>query len=126
MIKTTTLVFAFVSVFALQGAAVASDDRAQHFKGVPSNTLEEAVKNFSEYNKKLSVIMLKDKIEPVDMGKIHQLTYTLENALAKIKKSLDNIEENLEDLHQASEKGDYDKAHKKGRKYLTESEKIIP
>lgn len=126
MIKKTTLVFAFMSGFMLQSAAIASDDRAQHFKGEPSHTLEQAVKNFSEYNKKLAVIMQKDKLKPIDMGEIHQLTYTLENALEKIADALENIEENLEDVHQASEKGDYDKALKKGREYLTESRKIIP
>lgn len=126
MINKTTLAVAFVSTLALQGSVIASDDMPQHFKGVPSHTLEEAVKNFSEYNKKLSVIMLKDELKPVDMAEIHQLTYTLENALDVIEDAIDNIEDNLEDLHKASEKAHYDKALKAGREYLDESRKIIP
>ena len=124
MIKKTTLIFTFVSGLLMQGYAIASD--VQHFKGVPSHTLEEAVKNFSEYNKKLAVIMQKQELKPVDMAEIHQLTYTLENALAKIEDALERIEDNLEEVHQASEKGDYDKALKKGREYLIESAIIIP
>lgn len=126
MINKTTLAFAFASSLALQGTAMASDDMPQHFKGLPSHTLEEAVKNFSEYNKKLSVIMLNDELKPVDMAEIHKITYTLENALDVIEDAIDNIEDNLEEVHQASEKADYDKALKKGREYLTESAKIIP
>lgn len=126
MINKTTLAFVFASSFALQGAAVASDDMPQHFKGQPSHTLEEAVKNFSEYNTKLSDILRKDELKPVDMGEIHQLTYTLENALDVIEDAIDNMEDNLEELHQASEKGQYNKALKKGREYLDESQKFIP
>ncbi|MBE0493959.1 MAG: hypothetical protein IBX48_06410 [Thiomicrospira sp.] len=126
MIKKTILTLAFVSIFALQGTAIASNDKAQHFKGQPSHTLEQAVKNFSEYNKKLAVIMQKEKLEPVDMAEIHELTYTLENALEKIENALEQIEDDLEDVHQASEKGQYDKALKKGRAYLKNAQTIIP
>lgn len=126
MIKKTTLTLAFVSIFALQGTAFASSDRDQHFKGEPSHTLEQAVKNFSEYNKKLAVIMQKEKLEPVDMAEIHQLTYTLENALEKIEDALEQIEDDLEEVHQASEKGQYDKALNKGRAYLKNAQTLIP
>ncbi|HEY9018453.1 DUF6746 family protein [Thiomicrospira sp.] len=126
MINKATLAFAFISSLALHTTAMASDDMPRHFKGEASHTLEAAVKNFSEYNKELAAILQKDELKPVDMAEIHKITYTLENALDVIEDAIDNIEDNLEDLHKASEKAQYDKALKKGREYLDESQKIIP
>jgi uncharacterized protein YukE len=57
------------------------------------------------------------------MAEIHQLTYSLENALARIKKQLEESAELLEDVHQASEKAQYDNALKQGRAYL---ERVAP
>lgn len=124
MLKKTSVLLALTAGLIFNGVLMASD--SQHFKGEPSKTLEQAVKNFSVTNQKLATIMQKDKLEPIDMGEIHQLTYTLENALEKIQDELKKIEDLLEDVHQASEKGQYDKALKQGREYLSKSQKIIP
>lgn len=85
------------------GAVLASDDRPDHFKGVPSETLEAAVGNFSEYNKKLAEILAKDELTPEDMVHVHELTYTLENALEKLEKSgLRHVIEVLKDVDDVS------------------------
>lgn len=123
MIKRA-LIITLLSAAFFSPALKASEP--QHFKGLPAETLQEAVKNFSEYNQKLAAIMAKDNLMPADMAEIHQLTYTLENALERIEKEMDKIEDLLEDVHLASEKAQYDKALKKGREYLSKSQTLIP
>lgn len=123
MFKKTLLIATLSAVFA---SPVIMASEPKHFKGLPSETIEQALKNYSEYNQKLAVIMAKDALQPADMAEIHQLTYTLENALKRIEKEIDIIEDLLEDVHKASEKADYEKALKQGRTYLSKSQKIVP
>lgn len=96
-----------------------------HFKGKPAETLEQAIQNLKEYNPKLAAIVNQDKISTAQMGEIHQLTYTLENALERLEKEIDIIEDLLEDVHKASEKADYDKAQKQGRAYIEKMNTLI-
>ena len=60
--------------------ASGAGERGAHFEGKPSATLAQAVANFNEYNLKLKAI-LDGKVTDSDMAEVHQLTYTLENAL---------------------------------------------
>lgn len=111
----------FITPFAL-----ASDEapRSSHYKPVPSENLVEAVQNFSEYNGKLEEILA----GPVDdnaIADIHQITYTLENALGKINEELAALAEKLEELHIASEKLDREKVMLFGGEYLDVSKKVV-
>ncbi|HEY8386652.1 MAG TPA: DUF6746 family protein [Porticoccaceae bacterium] len=108
------------------GAVLASDDRPDHFKGVPSETLEAAVGNFSEYNKKLAEILAKDELTPEDMVHVHELTYTLENALEKLEDEIDDLADVLEEVHEASERLDAATVKQQGDRYLDTAGKIIP
>lgn len=112
------------SLLALSSATLASE--ARHFKGEKAETLSQAVQQFSEQNKKLQAILQKGAIEPKEMADIHIMTYTLENALAKLKSELDTIEELLEDVHKASEHGDTQKVLKQGQKYLEKAQTLVP
>ena len=105
--------------------AQASDHGAQHFKGVPSHTYEQAVANLAEYNPKLAAMVNKETLTPKDMADIHQLTYTLENAIQRIKTYLETTAETLEGVHQACEKAQYDTARDQGRLYLEQSGLLI-
>jgi hypothetical protein len=109
---------------ALIGGNVVADDY-EHFEGKPSENLEQAVKNFSEYNNKLEAILGKGELSMQDMGEIHELTYTLENALKRIDEEVDNLEETLESVHVASETGDTDTVQSKGERYLSTSRQLI-
>lgn len=102
--------------------AIASD--SDHFKGEPANTLEQAIANFSEYNHKLDQV-LTEELTPETMNEVHQLTYTLENALQKLDNEIDELEETLEKVHKASEHTDPDTVRSAGEKYLTNSRKIV-
>jgi len=115
-----------LSVFSFSGVALASEDRADHFKGQPSETLEAAVSNFSEYNKKLAEVLAKDELAPADMVQVHELTYTLENALEKIRDELEELADILEEVHVASEELDAAEIREQGGRYLDTAGKVIP
>jgi len=113
------------STFSLSEVALSSD-RADHFQGKSAATLEEAVDNFSTHNKKLADILAKDELAATDMVEIHELTYTLENALEKIHEELEELAETLEEVHLASEKLDATVVKEKGDHYVETAAKFIP
>ena len=107
------------------GSSAALADRPDHFKGEPSPTLEAAVKNFSEYNQRLEAIVKKGKYSDQELVEIHQLTYTLEVALEKMEKELEELADVLEEVHVASETFDREKLKKNASLYLETSRKIV-
>lgn len=107
-----------VSAFSLLVAAPAlASDRVEHFEGEPSETLEQAVRHLSEYSKQLEAL-IGDDLSNADMGEIHQITYTLENALAKLDTDLKALAETLEEVHLASETADKETVKQSGEAYL--------
>lgn len=102
-----------------------ASDEPKHFKGVPSDTLQQAVDNLKAYAPKLAEILNKDTITPADMGEIHQLTYTLENAVIRLDEHIDHMEESLEDVHQASEKAQYDTVKTQGNRFLEKTDEML-
>lgn len=96
----------------------------KHYKGEPSETLMQAVANFSEYNQKLKAI-LKQDLTQENMGQIHQLSYTLENAIAKMKEEINTMADNLEAVHIASETMDTETTKTKGKAYLETAGTLI-
>ncbi|HUH89746.1 MAG TPA: DUF6746 family protein [Lysobacter sp.] len=124
--KNPALLFAGL-VFALGFSTAAfADERADHFSGEPAETLNQAVANFSDYNGQLAIIVAKDALEPEDMLQVHQLTYTLENALEKIRTELADLADTLEAVHVASERMEADAVKTQGRKYLQVAAEVIP
>lgn len=110
------------AVFALSLTSVAhADERPDHFKGEASPTLAAAMANLGEYNAQLAAILAKDELGPEDTAQIHELTYTLENALAKISSEVEGLEETLEDVHVASERYEVEVVKTQGRRYLDRS-----
>lgn len=92
---------AFAVVLAATPAL--SQDSVDHYAPQPSETLEQALSNFSEYNKIMATILAKDSLTPNDMEDVHQLSYTLEVALAKLIVDSEDLAVRLEYVHQASE-----------------------
>ncbi|PWG61330.1 DUF6746 family protein [Spiribacter halobius] len=107
---------ALAGLLAASGAAVA--DEVDHYEAQPSRTLEEALTNLAEYNDRLSAIMEKDELTPDDLDAIHQLTYTLENALARFNTEVEGMAVNLEEVHLASERLDRETLREHGPRYL--------
>ena len=86
--------------------------------------LQTAVANFSEYNKRLEKA-LSGELTDADLMKIHELTYTLENALEKINDDLEDLADTLEEVHIASETFKRDELKKVAPQYLETSRQII-
>lgn len=121
-IKRPLLLAAALS-FTLPGFA-SPDERPAHFKGEPSTTLEEAFGNLASYNRKLETL-LAGELTPQAMAEIHQITYTLENALQKIESEVDDLAETLEEVHVASEHNDTVTTREKGKVYLEVSKRLV-
>lgn len=100
---------------------VVADERPEHFEGKEARSVAEATANISKYNTKLREILSQSEMTPKDIHTIHQLTYTLENALKRIESEIENTEETLEDLHLASEAFDDKKIRLLGNRYLDRS-----
>lgn len=113
-------VFNYLAAAALSFgvATMAKADTIEHFKGKPAENLEVAVSNFNRYNQRLETLLKKDSLTADDVTKVHELTYTLENALAKINEELNKLADTLEDVHKASEKYDADAVQQHGDTYM--------
>jgi hypothetical protein len=103
----------------------AQTERVEHFKGLPAETLEQAVRNFSEYNAKLQVVLDKGDLDAQNLSTVHELTYTLETALAKINAELTTLATTLEEVHLASEAADLATLETKGRQYLSIAGEVV-
>src|SRR5690606_34715424 len=122
--KTLSMISAALIVALAATPVFADDKRPDHFKGEPSETLEQALENLSVYNKKLAAVM-SGELTPQKMAEIHQLTYTLEVALQKLEDEVDDLQDVLEEVHKASEHMDFEKVTSNGKKYLETSGKIV-
>ena len=122
--KNTVLMIA-TALFLGHAAVMMAGEKPGHFKGKPAETLEQAMSNFSEYNQKLSSILNQDNLSPQDMQQVHELTYTLENALNKINATMTELAETLEAVHVSSETGDAEGTKTEGIRYLDTAIQII-
>ncbi|WP_289117129.1 DUF6746 family protein [uncultured Idiomarina sp.] len=116
--KALTMILAGAALL-FNVAAVADDDdqRYQHFKPEPSDNLHQAIINLTKYNAKLQEIIEGD-MPPEDMAKVHELTYTLEVALARLSKELDVAANSLEEVHLGSEAMNKQRVEGFGKSYL--------
>ncbi|MFD2631333.1 DUF6746 family protein [Idiomarina piscisalsi] len=116
--KALTMILAGAALL-FNVAAVADDDdqRYQHFKPEPSDNLHQAIMNLTKYNAKLQEIIEGD-MPPKDMAKVHELTYTLEVALARLSKELDVAANSLEEVHLGSEAMNKQRVEGFGKSYL--------
>lgn len=119
-----TLLAGMLGFMTLGVAAAHASDRPSHFQGKEIGTLEQALTVFKETNTKLAEV-LKAELTPVSMTTVHELTYTLENALALIPAADDEIKEVLEEVHLGSESMDAERVLENGEYYLQLAKKLI-
>jgi hypothetical protein len=93
-------------VFVVLAGPAVADERADHYAPVASDTLPEAVTNFTDYNAMMADILARETLGGQDMEDIHQLTYTLETALARMIADAQALAVTLEEVHLASEGSD--------------------
>lgn len=124
--KTSVLLSAMLAVLSVAPPAFASGpaEKYTHYKGKPAESLPEAVRNFSEYNAKLEAV-LRGKVDDAAIADVHELTYTLENALGKMNEEMAKLAETLEQLHVASEKLDREAVIRHGNEYLSVSKEVV-
>jgi hypothetical protein len=123
--RKASFALALIIGLAGPGAALATEG-AVHYEGEPAETLEQAVANFSEYNARLSAVLEKGELTAEDMETVHELTYTLENALQTIDQELAELAETLEAMHLASESQDAGSTSQHGADYLNTARTVIP
>lgn len=116
--------FALLVVAGCSGLTAFASERPDHFEGEPADTIEQALANFSEYNARLATLLEKGQLTMADLAQIHQLTYTLENALERIDDDLDNLAETLETLHLSSETADIEAARRNAEAYLNDARRF--
>lgn len=124
MKKLSSLIAVTLLVLGFSGLALSSE-RPDHFEGKPSETLAAALDNFADHNEELEAILSNDELSSQEMVQIHELTYTLENALNKIRSELDGLAEALEEVHVASERADTHTVQTRGSTYLKMADEII-
>jgi len=105
--------------------APVSASEVDHYQGKEADTLEEAVANLREYNGHLQELLDKEELTAGDLEKVHQLTYTLENALKRINTELGGIAGDLETVHLASERREVETVRAKGRAYIDQVDTLI-
>ncbi|MDZ7828905.1 MAG: DUF6746 family protein [Halofilum sp. (in: g-proteobacteria)] len=106
-------------------SATVPASEVEHYQGKEAKTLEEAVGNLREYNEKLQALIEQEELTAGELEQVHQLTYTLENALKRINTELSGIAGDLETVHLASERREADTVREKGRAYLEQVDTLI-
>ena len=110
-----TRVMALALMLTAAGLAQASD--VEHHEGKPSNTVAEAWQNLEAGNAELREL-IDGELTPIDMAEVHEISYTLENALARLAEAQETIAFHLEEVHLASERNDTDTVRSDGASYL--------
>ena len=103
--KTLILVTAFTSLAGLAGQTFAADNagpRVAHYQALHSETVEEAVANLRDSNRKLAELLAGD-VTDHDMHDIHSLAYTLEDTLQRLIDELRLLHDTVADMHWATE-----------------------
>lgn len=112
-----------VGMFTLASQPTVASERPAHFKGETVANTQQALATLAEANAKLTTI-LAGELNPTTMTEVHQLTYTLENALALIPAADDEIKEILEEVHLGSETMDTERVRNNGEYYLQLAKKL--
>ncbi|MDX1538082.1 DUF6746 family protein [Arsukibacterium sp.] len=119
-ISLTTAFFLATVTFG----SIADEQRPDHFKGQKATSLTEAIELFRSNNQKLQQLM-QGELSPEAMVEIHQLTYTLENALEKIHSETTELKEVLEEVHLGSENMDFAKVKQQAKRYLDTATTLV-
>lgn len=115
---------AFIALMAWSVVGHADSSRVDHYEGEAAESLEEALVHLTEYNQRLAAMIDNDSLTPSELNEIHQLTYTLENALERIRIDVASIAETLEEVHLGSEQADVQHVRERAQAYLDASQPL--
>ena len=124
--RHTLLTLLLAGGFVVGGSAIASeesehghdDERAEHFEGETAADIGEARANLAEANAELRELLAQDELSSADMGRVHELSYTMENALQRVQTDLEEAAVALEEVHLASEEMDRETVTQRAPDYL--------
>ena len=120
--KNLTALMLATSLMSL--SQIAFSETAKHFEGKSLESIEEALEVFKEYNEQFEA-KLNTALDPLALHEIHEMSYTMENALGYIANTINTIAEDLESVHKASEHANPERVKEKGSEYLKLSRTVI-
>lgn len=124
--RQTLMTLLLAGGFVLGGSAIASeesehghdDERAEHFEGKAAEDIAEARANLAAANAELRQLLAQDELSSADMARVHELSYTMENALQRVQTDLEEAAVALEEVHLASEEMDRETVNQQAPAYL--------
>jgi hypothetical protein len=119
MNRTLRLIALSAALILAPGASAdgKAPERVAHHQGKQAAGLAEAVANLREANIRLAEL-LGGEVGEYDIHDIHSLSYTLEESLAKIRKDIEHLQEEVESMHFYSEGLKRDEVIRHGNAYL--------
>ncbi len=123
LIKTSIISLLFI--FSVTAGNAFAGERADHYKGKVPKSLGQAMNYLRSHNTQLNTLLKAEKLSPQQLDEIHQMTYTMENAIKKLKNEVTLISDSLEALHKASETGKTKITKNLGEKYLLLSKPLV-
>ncbi|MFC3094566.1 hypothetical protein DRW07_13245 [Alteromonas sediminis] len=109
----------------LLSASAYAEEKYDHFPSLEAPDVATALCNIQTYNEKLAALTSAENIDTASMVKIHELTYTLENALARLKTTIAETAQALEEVHLASESIKADVIKKSAKTYFSGTEALL-
>jgi arginine utilization protein RocB len=117
MIRIPALLLALACA-AATSAPVRADERPDHFEGEASTSFADAIDKLAAANRRLRELTADRTPSPAELHEIHVASYTMEQAIARLRGDLDAAAEALERLHLASERADVASAQAAARDFL--------
>ncbi|TVS02016.1 MAG: hypothetical protein EA407_10520 [Rhodobacteraceae bacterium] len=109
---------ALILALAMRTTPAYADDGVDRHDAEKSADLTAAMVTFSESSKRMVTMLARSNMTRETMEEIHQLTYTLDVALAKIIEAATELADLLEEIHLASERSDAEKLSRVTDSYL--------
>ena len=91
----------FIAATLSMTATASAEERYDHFPSLEAADMKTAFCNIQSYNRTLASITAKETLSAEDMVKVHELTYTLENAIMRLQADLNQAAIDLEEVHLA-------------------------
>ena len=123
--QTGASIVLFFSVIGMSQALSDGNTSANHFPSVASPTVSAAQCNLAKYNAILTKLINQPEMSITDMLSVHELTYTLEQAIERLQDSLEDVAEELEKVHKASEHLDPNVIVSSGQLYQEKLQAIL-
>lgn len=104
----------------------ADNESVDHFQGEEPQSLAHAKMMVQQSHQQIEALLRNEKLTTEEIHELHELTYSLENAVAFIQEDIKNAADALETLHKASETYDPKKTRDSAKVYLQAAKVLSP